>query len=754
MSSWTRRLIILGSLFAVVLALALVFAFSGTAGTAVAQTQPTATTAPTPMPTPTIVVPFVDQWKASPHNDVESEAFAHWNEEEPAVVEEACAACHSGVGYVDFLGGDRSAAGVVNRAPAVGTTVTCAACHSQAASNLSAVTFLSTVVDEEGEEQPVVVSGLGPEARCMVCHQGRATKTQVDAAIARFEAEDALDDVVEPIAGTNGQTQSFGFINIHYYAAAVTLYGNQVHGGYEYDGMAYDAKNNHVPEFDTCVECHDPHTTQVRVSECAECHAGKTTVESLRTIREVSSSSDYDGDGNIREGMAAELEGLQAILLETIQSYAAEVAEVGIVYNEAAHPYWFTDADGDGEVDKNAEGANVRYTTFTPRLMKAAYNYQLSLKDPGAFAHGNKYIVQLLHDSIQDLAGQLDEAPEAVATIERDDAGHFKGNSEAFRHWDAEGMTVPGSCARCHSAAGLPQFVANGANIAVPASNGFQCTTCHTGEAFPTAANQQLIAVEAVPFPSGARLGFGEEGEADPSNLCLECHQGRESKASVDRAIGDLDDDEASEALRFRNVHYFVAGATLFGDEAKGIYQYDGKEYLGRFMHVEQADTCAECHDAHVLEINPQDCAGCHRNAPLEEIRMGSTEDYDGDGDVDEGLFGEVETMKEVLYEAIQGYAEDTLESGIVYNTAAYPYWFLDADNDGEADTNENGGSVAFTSFSPRLLKAAYNLQYVNKDPGAFAHNGLYTIQVLYDTIEDLNADLVEDMVRPAVEAE
>ena len=750
MSIRTKRFIALGSLTAVVVALALVLSLSGTPSSALAQTAPTATQAPTAVPTPTLVVPFVDQWRQSPHNDVESEAFAHWNDTEDQKVEVACAACHSGTGYVDFLGGDRSAAGVVNTAPAIGSTVTCAACHNQAAGNLTAVTFLSTEMDEEGEEQPVVISGLGPEARCMVCHQGRATKTQVDARIAQFEAEGALDDVVEPVETATG-TNRFGFINIHYYAAAVTLYGNEVHGGYEYDGMAYDARNNHVPEFDTCVECHDPHTTQVRVSECAQCHTGKTTVESLRTIREVSSSSDYDGDGNLREGMQAEIQGLQTILLDTIKAYAADVVEVGITYDSAAHPYWFTDADNDGTVDTNDEGRNVAYTTFTPRLMKAAYNYQVSLNDPGAYAHGNKYIIQLMHDSIMDLTGQLDEAvSDDVATMVRDDAGHFAGNSEAFRHWDAEGGMVPGSCARCHSAAGLPQFVANGANIAVPASNGFQCTTCHTGEAFPTAANQELLTVNTVPFPSGAQLGFGEEV---PSNLCLECHQGRESKVSVDRAIGDADDDTASESLRFRNVHYFVAGATLFGTEAKGIYEYDGKEYAGRFEHVPSASTCADCHDAHILAIDARDCAGCHQNQPLEEIRMGSTEDYDGDGDVEEGLAGEVETLSELLLEAIQTYTEDELESGILYDSHAYPYWFLDADNDGDADTNENGGTVGFNAFSPRLLKAAYNYQYVQKDPGAYAHNAPYVIQALYDTLEDLGHD-VSDLVRPEVEAE
>jgi len=53
-----------------------------------------------------------------------------------------------------------------------------------------------------------------------------------------------------------------------------------------------------------------------------------------------------------------------------------------------------------------------------------------------------------------------------------------------------------------------------------------------------------------------------------------------------------------------------------------------------------------------------------------------------------------------------------------------------------------------YNAFTPRLLQAAYNYHYVVKDPGAFAHNGKYIIQVLYDSLEDLGANTT-GMVRP-----
>ncbi|KAA0265766.1 MAG: hypothetical protein EDM79_16530, partial [Chloroflexi bacterium] len=196
-----------------------------------------------------------------------------------------------------------------------------------------------------------------------------------------------------------------------------------------------------------------------------------------------------DGDGDNSEGMYYEIEGLQANLFAEIQKYAADKAGAAILYDSASYPYWFTDTNGNGTADEGEVAFPNAYSTWTPRLLKAAYNYQVSLKDPGAFAHGNKYIVQLLFDSIADLGGD-------TSALAREDAGHFAGNTEAFRHWDAEeegNGTVPFGCVKCHTATGLPTYIKDGGTTVVtgsgttaitglspmPASNGFACSTCH-----------------------------------------------------------------------------------------------------------------------------------------------------------------------------------------------------------------------------------------------------------------------------------
>ena len=342
-----------------------------------------------------------------------------------------------------------------------------------------------------------------------------------------------------------------------------------------------------------------------------------------------------------------------------------------IVYDSASYPYFFVDTDGDGVGDD-------RFASWTPRLLKAAYNYQVSLKDPGEYAHGGKYIVQLLHDSIADLNVAIAE-PVDMTAMRRNDAGHFASSEEAFRHWDEDGA-VPGSCAKCHSSGGLPMFIAEGVNISQPPSSGLACATCHDD-----LQEYTRYEVAEVTFPSGAVI---DSGDPD-SNLCLNCHQGRESTVSVNNLIGDKADDEVSDALRFLNVHYFAAGATRYGTEAKGAYEYDGKEYLGFFDHSKQANQCIDCHPTHGLEVDYEFCADCHDDIEIESMEDLQNiryyfDDWDGDGDTDEGIAGEIATLRDTLYEAMQTYAADTAGAPIVYDSQAYPYFFTDTDGDGD----------------------------------------------------------------------
>lgn len=729
-----KLLILLGVL---VVAGAVIAACGGAPSTATSGATEEAAAVPVPD------TPYLAEWQGSGHADVASEPFRHWDDaaENPDGVPTSCAKCHTSAGYQDFLGLDGSEAGKVDaNVPAADAQgVQCGACHNAGTISKTTVVFPSGVEITAGDD-----------VRCMECHQGRESKVSVDAQIEKFGATDP-DAVVAPIKDDQGNDVFFGFRNVHYYAAAATLYGGMTHGGYEYEGFAYDAKNTHVDGYASCTGCHDPHTLEVKVEQCAFCHEDVATLDDLKNIRMVSSNPDYDGDGDNEEGMYFEIEGLQALLMAEIQKYAADKAGSAIVYDAHAYPYWFIDTNANGAVDEGEAIFPNAYASWTPRLLKAAYNYQVSLKDPGAFAHGNKYIVQLLFDSIADLGGD-------TSGLAREDAGHFAGNTEAFRHWDGEeegNGVVPFACVKCHTAAGLPTYIkdggatvvtGNGATVItglgpMPASNGFLCSTCHNEEAWP-----ERYTVASVTFPSGKTVSFGgkdAEGKfvADDSNLCLQCHQGRESTTSMNNALRGKEPDAVDPGVRFKNIHYFAAGATLFGGDTLGAYQYEGKAYVGMNMHADpagKANKCADCHDVHALEPKVEACETCHNTTDPAAIRE-SAVDYDGDGDVTEGVKGELDTLTEALYSAMQTYAAAN-GGEITYDSHAYPYFF-GADGEG------------YAAWTPRLVKAAFNYQYVQKDTGAFVHNPKYVIQILIDSIEDLGGD-VSKYTRPEVPAQ
>ena len=334
------------------------------------------TTASVAQESPTLTE-VVEAWLASPHADRLSEAFRHWDKD--GAVPESCATCHSGPGFMDFVGADGSPAGVVDHPAPIGSPVDCATCHNEAASKLDAVTFPSGVV----------MSELGSSGICMVCHQGRESSDSVKAAISGKD-----DDTV---------SGDLGFLNVHYRAAAATLMGGAARGGYQYDGKDYAERFNHPPPLNTCTGCHNPHTTEAATAQCAACHKDIASPEAIRTT-----TVDVNGNGDVKEGIAAEITDLHGRLGQAIQAYATDVIGTSVAYDAHAYPYFFTDSNGDGQVSKAEATYPNRYQAWTPRLLRAAYNYQFVAKDPGAWTHNPHYALQLLFDSMESLSEKAD----------------------------------------------------------------------------------------------------------------------------------------------------------------------------------------------------------------------------------------------------------------------------------------------------------------------------------------------------------
>lgn len=317
-----------------------------------------------------------ERYHASGHADITALSFTYWSDDDPPLVPVACAKCHGTSGLLDFLGEDGSTPGQVDGEHPAGGVITCTACHNPAAHSITQVAFHS------GAE----VAPAGDEAVCMLCHQTRQSTQGLETVLADLGDDDVSADL--------------SFVNPHYNFAASTQLGALAASGYHYPERDYAGAFAHAAGAQTCTECHSPHGLEVEPQPCAACHADVVSAEDFRSVR--TQSVDYDGDGDLTTGIAVEIETLRSMLLEAIQDYARTVAGTPIVYADR-FPYFFIDIDGSGEAEPDELQAGNRYNAWTPRLVRAAYNFQFAKKDPGAYVHNPRYVLQLLHDSIVDL---------------------------------------------------------------------------------------------------------------------------------------------------------------------------------------------------------------------------------------------------------------------------------------------------------------------------------------------------------------
>ncbi|MDA7430952.1 cytochrome C [Primorskyibacter aestuariivivens] len=316
----------------------------------------------------------ISDWFRSAHANAAAEAFSHWDDD--GEIRAACATCHSGEGFRDFHGLDGTEPGKVDGTINIGGVVDCGTCHNAGLAEISEVTFPSGLV------HPV----RGVEASCLTCHQGRAAGTTVAKAIAGLP-----DDEINP---------ELRFINPHYATAAATWLGGYGAAGYHYDGRDYSGRFFHARPVASCNSCHEPHTLEVEFEPCTTCHLE----DSARNIRIARQS--YDGSGDTSKGIREDIAANAALLLDTLTRYAAEVAGAPVIYDGNRYPYFFADANGDGAADMNGDRP-VAYASWTPRSLRAAFNWKLVTADPGTYAHNPQYALQLLYDAIEDLSGPL-----------------------------------------------------------------------------------------------------------------------------------------------------------------------------------------------------------------------------------------------------------------------------------------------------------------------------------------------------------
>ena len=314
-------------------------------------------------------------------------------------------------------------------------------------------------------------------------------------------------------------------------------------------------------------------------------------------------------------------------------------------------------------------------------------------------------------------------------------SAHADAAAEAFRHWDEDEEIRP-ACATCHSGEGFRAYHGlDGSEAGVvegPIDTGgvVDCGTCH---------HAGLATVTEVKFPSG--LIHPVQGvEAS----CMTCHQGRTAGINVREATAGMDVDTPNPELKFLNPHYATAAASWLGGYGEAGYHYDERDYSGRFFHARPVSTCNSCHEPHTLEVEFEPCQTCHQADGPQDIRI-ARQSYDGSGNTSVGIRSDIQANAARLHDMIKTYASDVAGVPMVYEGTRYPYFFTDANSDGVIDQAE-GKAVAYNGWTPRSLRTAYNWKLVTADPGNYAHNPIYALELLYDSIEDLSTALGIDL--------
>lgn len=306
------------------------------------------------------------------------------------------------------------------------------------------------------------------------------------------------------------------------------------------------------------------------------------------------------------------------------------------------------------------------------------------------------------------------------------ESGHGQIANEAWRHWDGDGQ-VKTDCAKCHSGGGFKDWAMDGTvDAAAALPMGLECSGCHSAGSSTLYDDLGTYPeLDHVTFPSGDTATL-----AGDSNLCMGCHQGRSSMVQVDAATpNDVEQDPDYPSYSFINIHYYPAAASYLGSEVRGGYQYlASKEYQARNTfpsHPDSLSTCTGCHmqesdKNHTWFPDLERCEECHTPGSGFSTLGGSPR----------ANWSAIQTALSGLYADIRTYA-NTLGYPIVYDDHAYPYFF-----------NDNGAGLGYgnkyDNFDEKLLHAAYNYQFGQKEPCGYLHNGTYMRQILHDSIVDL----------------
>lgn len=364
------------------------------------------------------------------------------------------------------------------------------------------------------------------------------------------------------------------------------------------------------------------------------------------------------------------------------------------------------------------------------------------------------------------------------------ESGHGNVNGAA---WATEDFKENSSCIRCHTSTGFINYVESGFTLptttfATADDKGREvltCKGCHTNYNYKN--RTRLLAGFTAPYGivagvAKAPMVFPSVGE---SNVCIPCHSGRESGASMVATVTNFAN------ASFKNPHYLAAAAVFYGNGGFHFYS-SGVRYntygaagktgktanwshgrLGMDNYITSTNATVVASGAIVDSGNKGQCLACHTgptsthtfsaikaaDATLASNSAGYTRGcYGCHTGTDMDMTAWVDEEKEIWNRMFDFFlwnfafnADGTLRTNPIYASDSYPYFYSDAAKTAALKNWTLAVPAGIGGTGAQTMGAAMNYKLLTSEKGSFAHNRSFGRALIADSIVYLQKGAVGD---------
>lgn len=319
-------------------------------------------------------------------------------------------------------------------------------------------------------------------------------------------------------------------------------------------------------------------------------------------------------------------------------------------------------------------------------------------------------------------------------------SGHANTGSQAWMSNDFKTMS---GCVQCHTTAGFIAYstakVTTAWGTTSKTRDVLTCIACHTD--ISSGALRTNLPIQPYTDDTYTNPDVG-----NTSNLCIKCHSGTQSGRSIKTKVAAGAD---FTNLAFIGSHSAAAAGILF----KSIgYEFSGQNYSNKwhFKHDQIGISNFTAYNYNTGSNGP--CVGCHMSSSNKHTFSPLTKDtggvvtavistscagcHTGPAYLDAGRINSRETKFAATLLALQ----KVLETKNIYYADTAPYFF-----NSSGDTNS--GNAVTNWGNADTMGAAFNFNLLRHEPGAYAHNMIYTKRLIYDSIDFLDNGVFDNSV-------